>query len=118
MKAFLQTLLLIVVIFVFAVIAELITPLRQLTDYLSGHPQPYKAITIGLSILGWILLAGVVAFGLWTQGKPMNDDETLRFMEEGAGSPTVHRHFRGKAKGREFRTQVTFKEVKEAWQNG
>jgi hypothetical protein len=118
MRSFFQTLLLILVIFALAVIAELIPPLKQLTVYLNGHPQPYKAITIGASILGWILFAVTIGYGLWTQGRPMKDQEALGFMEHSAGSPTIHRRFRGRTKGREFRTEMSFREFKEAWRSG
>jgi len=118
MKSLLRTFLLIVLIFVLAVIAEQITPLRQLTDYFKQNPQPYKAITIGASAIGWILVAGVIAYVVWTQGKPMTDDEALKFMEDSASPPTIQHRFMGKVKGSEFRTEVTFKEIKEAWQSG
>ena len=118
MKSLRRTFLLIVLILVLAVIVELITPLRQLTDYLNQNPQPYKAVTIGTSVIGWILMAGVIAYGIWSHGKPMTDDESLEFTENGEASPTIYRSFRGQTKGRGFRTEVTFKEIKEAWQNG
>ncbi len=118
MKSFFQTILLIVVIFVLALMAEQIRPLKQLTVFLARHPQPYKAVAISVSIIGWILMAGAIAYGLWARGKPMTEEEALRFMETNAGSPTINRRFKGQAKGREFRAEVTFKDVKEAWQSG
>jgi hypothetical protein len=118
MRSLFQTVLLILGILALAVIAEFIPPLKQLTNYLGEHPQPYKGITIGVSIVGWILFAVAIAYGLWTQGRPMSDDEALGFMEQSAGSPTIRRHFRGRAKGAEFHTDVTFREIKEAWQSG
>ncbi len=113
-----RTFLVIVLIFVLAVIAELITPLKQLTNFLNQHPQPYLAITIGASILGWILMAGAIAYGLWSQGKPMSDDEAFKFIENGASPATIYHRFRGQAKGREFRMEVTFREIKDAWHSG
>jgi hypothetical protein len=118
MKTFLQTILLIVAIFILALIAESIPPLKQLTNFLNEHPQPYKGITIGAAIAGWVLMAGVVAYGLWTRGRSMTNDEALRFMENSASSPTIHRHFRGRAKGRDFYIEITFKEIKQAWLSG
>jgi hypothetical protein len=118
MRSFFQTLLLILAILVLAVIAELIPPLKQLTVYLNTHPQPYKTITIVASIVGWILFAVTIGYGLWTQGRPMNDDEALGFIEQSAGSPTIRRRFRGRAKGSEFHTEVSFRDIKEAWRSG
>jgi len=118
MKSVLQTILLVAIIFVLAVLAEQITPLKQLTDFLDRNPQPYKAISMGASIIGWILMAGVIAYGLWTHGKPMTEDEALRFMETNASSPNINRHFKGRVKGREFHTEVTLREIKDAWQSG
>jgi hypothetical protein len=117
-KSLLRTFLLITLIFVLAIIAELFTPLKQLTDYFNQNPQPYKAITIGTSILGWILMAGGIAYGLWRRGKATRDDEESRLLENGDTSPTMYRSFRGPSKVREFRTEVTFKEIKEAWHDG
>lgn len=116
-KSLLRTFLLITLIFILAVIAELFTPLRQLTDYFNQNPQPYKAITIGTSIIGWILLAGGIAYGLWTRGKPTRDEESQR-VENGDTSPIMYNSFSGQSKSREFRTEVTFKEIKEAWHDG
>jgi type VI protein secretion system component VasK len=118
MKSLRRAFLAVLAIFALAVIAGLIPPLKQLTEYLNGHPQPYQGITIGTAILGWILFAGAIAYSLWTRGKPMSDNDSLSFMEQSASSPTIHRRFSGRAKGREFRTEVSFREIKEAWQNG
>jgi len=114
MKSLLRTFLQIVLILALIVAAELIPPFRQLTDYFNQNPQPYKTITIIISVIGWILMAGVIAYGIWTQGKPITDDEALKFMENGASDPTLPRRFMGQVKeGSEFRTEVTFKEIKE-----
>ena len=117
-KSLLQTFLLIILIFVLAVIAELFTPLRQLTDYFNQNPQPYKAITIGTSIIGWILMAACIAYGLWTREKPTRDEDRSQLMDMGDTSPTTYRSFRDHSKGREFHREVTFKEIKEAWHDG
>jgi hypothetical protein len=117
MRSFLQTVLLILIVLALTVLAELIPPLRQLTDYLNEHPQPYKTITIAATILGWVLFAVAIGYGLWTQGRPMNNDEARSFMETSAGSPTVRRRFRSLTKGREFRTEMSFREFKEAWRS-
>jgi len=117
-KSLLRTFLLITIIFVLAVIAELFTPLRQLTNYFNQNPQPYKIIAIGTSIIGWILFAGGIAYGLWTRGKPTRGEYELQLMENGDTSPTTYSSFRGHSKSREFHREVTFKEIKEAWHEG
>jgi len=118
MRSFFRTILLILAILALTLIAELIPPLKQLTVYLNEHPRPYKTITIVTSIAGWILFAVAIGYGLWTQGRPMSDDESLGFMEQSAGSPTIRRRFKGRTKGREFRTEMSFREFKEAWRSG
>lgn len=117
-KSLLRTFLLIIIIFVLAVIAELFTPLRQLTDYFHQNPQPYKAITIGISIIGWVLFAAGIACGLWSRGKPTRDEDETQLMQSGDTSPTMYSSFRGHSKSREFHREVTFKEIKEAWHDG
>ena len=118
LKSLLRTSLLIILVFVLAVIAELFPPLRQLTDYFNQNPQPYKAITVGTGIIGWILMAAGIAYGLWTRGKPTRDEDESQRMENGDVSTTRHSSFGGHSKSREFHREVTFKEIKEAWHDG
>jgi hypothetical protein len=94
----------IVLILVLALIAELIPPFRQLTNYFDQNPQPYKAIAIGISIAGWILMAGVIAYMIWKRGKSSTDDKSSRMS--------------GLGQRREFYREVTFLQIKEAWQSG
>ena len=117
-KSLLRTFLLIILIFVLAIIAELFTPLGQLTDYFNQNPQPYKAITIGTSIIGWILMAAGIAYGLWTGGKSTREEDELLLMENGDTAPTTYNSFRCHSKSREFHREVTFRQIKEAWHDG
>ena len=116
-KSLLRTFLLIILIFVLAIIAELFTPLRQLTEYFNQNPQPYKAITIGTSIIGWILMAAGIAHGLWTRGKPTRYEDISQLDMDDI-SPTTDGSFREQSRVREFHREVTFKEIKEAWHDG
>ena len=108
----------IALILVLAIIAELIPPFRQLTDYFNQTPQPYKAIAIGISVTGWVLMAGVIAYMIRTQGKPVTDDEAPSLMENGESYSATYPRRNDVGKGREFHKEVTFRQVKEAWQSG
>jgi hypothetical protein len=101
-KSLLRTFLLIILIFVLAIIVQLFTPLRQLTDYFNQNPQPYKTITVGTSIVGWILFAGGIDYGLWTRGKSTRDEDELLLMENGDTAPTTYSSFRGHSKAASF----------------
>jgi hypothetical protein len=118
MKTVLQTLLLVVVIFALAVAVDQITPLKQFTLYLGEHPEPYKSLAIGMSIVGWALLIGAFLFGLWIKGRPMSEAEAQEYMQSGAGRPGVRRIFKGQAAGRQFRGTASFREIKEAVRRG
>ncbi len=118
MKTFLRTALIIVIIFVLALAVDQITPLKQLTLYLNEHPDPYRAITIGMTLLGWVMLIGAFAFGFWIKSQPMREDEARRYMQTSAGQPHLSRRFAGQAAGREFRMAATFREVKDTLRAG
>jgi len=108
----------VVVIFALAVAVDQITPLKQFTLYLDAHPEPYKSLTIGMSIVGWALLIGAFVLGLWLKGRPMSEAEAQEYMQSGAGRPRVKRIFKGLAAGREFRMEASFREIKEAVRRG
>jgi hypothetical protein len=118
MKTVLQTLLLVAVIFALAVAVDQITPLKQFTLYLGEHPEPYKRLTIGMSLVGWVLLIGAFVFGLWIRSQPMSEAEAQEYMQSGAGRPRVRRIFKGQAAGRQFRGTASFREIKEAVRSG
>jgi hypothetical protein len=118
MKTVFQTFLFIIVIFALAVVLEQITALKQLTLYFDQHPEPYKRITIGMSILGWVLMGYTFFLVLWMRGRPMSEDEARQFMRTSASRPMLHRVLRGKAVGREARTGASFHDIKGAFTNG
>ncbi len=118
MKSFLQTVFLIAVIFALALAVDQMTPLKQLTLYLNRHPDPYKTITVGMSIIGWALLICAFALGLWTKGQSMSEEAARQYMQSGAGQPRISRRFYGRAAGREFRMVVTFREINDAFRTG
>ena len=69
LKSILRFLLMNAVFVVLALIAEIITPLKQLTLHLNENPQPYKGIVIALSVAGWVLLLVTLVVSLAAKGK-------------------------------------------------
>ena len=118
MKTLARTFFFIALIFAVALALDQITELKQFTLYLDQHSEPYKRVTIGMSIAGWVLLGGAFAYGLWTQGKPMSEEEARRFMQTSAGRPRMRRRVFGPVAGWEFHEEVTVSEVKKAFRNG
>jgi hypothetical protein len=118
MKALLQTLLLVAVIFALAVAVDQIAPLKRFTLYLSQHPEPYRSMAIGMSVAGWVLLIGVLGFLLIARGRPMSEAEARDFMQSSAGGPRLTRVLRGRAAGREFQIAASFREIKDAFRTG
>jgi len=118
MKALLQTLLLVAVIFALAVAVDQIAPLKRLTLYLSQHPEPYRSVAIGMSVAGWVLLIGVFGFFLVARGRPMSEAEAREFMQSSAGRTRMTRSFRGRVAGREFQMAASFGEIKDVFRTG
>ena len=118
MKTLLKTFLTILVLFVLALAAELIVPLKQLTVYLEQHPDPYRLIAVVIAVIGWILMIGVFVYLLVENGTSMPEGQARQFAQSGTGqSPATQRVF-GRATGREFYLQVTFREIKDAVRSG
>ncbi len=118
MKTLLQTIGLIIAIFLFAYLADQFAPLKQATIYLQEHPQPYRGIAIALTIFGCALLIGSFFVNLWARGRPMAEDEAREFMNRSAGRPTVVRASRGAVAGRTYRGEASFRDIKEAVRTG
>jgi hypothetical protein len=104
-------------LFLAAVAADQIELLKQLTRYLDQHADGYRALTIIMSVVGWMILISVFAHGLWRQGKPMTEEDAQGFMARGRGG-FGFRAFRGRVVGREFRVSVPFRAVKSAFRSG
>lgn len=113
MRTLLHTILLIFLLVVFALALDRIALLKQITLYLSEHPDPLRAITIGMSIVGWMLLIGAFVLGFLTQGKLMREQNAKSFMQSG-----LHSRLYGKVIGREFRGASTFSEIKQVLHTG
>ncbi len=116
MKSILQTIALIVIIFAIALLAEQIAPLKQLTSYLNDHPQPYVNITIGIGIVGFVLLIVAWLIVLVRSSGPMSDAEAQEFARS-MGRVQVGT-FSGKAVGVTARGEVSFRAIKDALRSG
>ena len=115
MKTLLRVLLLIIAVSALALAIDQITPLKRFTTYLAQHPEPYRGITVGSAVAGWALLIGAFTLlGLSGRGRRMSEEEAREFMRTSAGRPGVVGAFRGRAVGREFRGEATFREIKDA----
>lgn len=101
-----------------AVALDEVMPLRQLTVYLDQHPEPYRMITILMSISGWGLLLGVLGVMLSRRGRPMSEEEARRFMQTNSVQPRLSTQFSGISVGREFQAGASFQEIKAAFRNG
>lgn len=119
MKDFFRFIGLIAAIFLFAVLVDQIGPLKQLDYYLKDHPQPWIALTLGALALGCVLLIFTwISWGTLT-GRPMTEAEAKEFMSRSAGSPSLNRVVRGKARGiKTPEGQVSFRQVKGAFRSG
>ena len=119
LSSILGLLILIFAIFLFALLVDQITPLKQIDTYLTEHPQPWTAITIVAAVVGLILLLFAwISWGL-IAGRPMSEDEAKGYMRSSAGLPTLNRVFRGKAGGLETpEGTASFRQVKDAFQTG
>lgn len=118
MRSILTTVLWVGLIIVLAIAVDQITPLNQHTSYLDQHPEPYRSITIILSVAGWGLLLGVLVVMLWRRGRTMSEGEAKRFMQESPVQTRVSARFSGIAAGREYRAEASFREIKAAVRSG
>jgi hypothetical protein len=119
MKALLRLIGLIAVIFLFALLVDQITPLKQLDAYLKAHPQPWTGLTLGCAMIGFgLLLFAWISWGMLT-GRPMSEDEARTFMSNNAGSPGFRRVFGGQATGiKTPEGTATFREIKDGLRSG
>jgi hypothetical protein len=119
MKGFLKQSGVTAAIFLFALLVDQVTPLKQLDTYFKAHPQPWRGLTLGAAVVGFgLLLFAWISWGM-LRGRPMSEHEAQEFMRMSAGQPTLTRVFRGKAAGRKTpEGVVSFRKVKDAFRTG
>jgi hypothetical protein len=121
LRSWLGTLLLILAILVVAVVAEYITPLRDMDTYLSAHPAVARGLltlTIGLTVLGGVLLVGTQFVVRVGDERPLSEDEAEQQVDTTAGWGRRTYRFWGRSVGSGFSDQASIHEVKEAWRQG
>lgn len=113
MRAIFRTLVLAAMLIAGAVVLNEITPLRDWARALEQNPEPYKTITITLSIIGWGLFLLALVIGFVLHSRPMSSGAARDFMQR-----ETHGRFRGRAAGREFHSETTMREIKRAVGSG
>lgn len=113
--------ILVAALFVFAVVVDRITPLKQLDAYLRQHPQPYEAICLIMLGVGFALLLYTWGVAFIYKGRPADEEEAKAFMSGRVGPGWQGWQvgtFRGKAVMREAKLEASFSQVKEAFLTG
>jgi hypothetical protein len=121
LRSWLGTLLLILAILVVAVLSEYITPLHNMDAYLSAHSavaRGLRILTIGLIVLGGLLLVGTQFVVRVGDERPLTGDEVEQQANMTTGWQRSIYRFRGKSVGSGFSDQASFHEVKGAWRRG
>jgi hypothetical protein len=120
-RNWLGTLLFLLALLAVAVIAEYIAPLQDMDAYLWAHPataRGLRILTIGLIVLGGVLMIGTQFVVRVGDERPLSEDEVQQEMQEAAGEERSFYRFRGRSVGSGFSDQASFHEVKEAWRQG
>ena len=118
MKSFVQITLIVIALVAAALLVDQITALTNFARYLDEHPEPYRSLAIVVSIVGWALLIIALAYGLWTQGTPMSEEEAQAFARTSTARPRMHRVFAGRAAGRTFYAEDTIRAIKDSVRTG
>ena len=120
MKGLLNLIGLIGGVFLFALLVDKITPLKQLDAYLKVYPQPWTGLTLGAAAVGLgLLLFAWVNWGIFA-GRPMSADQARDFMRASAGQSWSDLAPPGKAAGGIATPEgfASFREVKDAFRSG
>ena len=120
MRGLLNLIGFIAAIFLFALLVDQITPLKQLDAYLKAHPQPWMGLTLGAAAVGLGLLLFVwISWGILA-GRPMSADQAREFMRASAGQSWASLASPGKAAGGIATPEgvASFREVKDAFRSG
>ena len=101
--------------------APSIAPLRQLSDDLRQHPQPYLGITIAMTAIGIGLFIAVGIEAALRSGRRMTDAEAQAYAGAGPRGPNYafyRGRFRGKAVGQQVESGNSFRDIKNACRSG
>jgi hypothetical protein len=120
MKGLLNEIGLIGGVFLFALLVDRITPLKQLDVYLKAHPQPWIGLALGAAAVGLGLLLFAWVSWVILKGRPMSQDEAQEFMRSSAGQSWVGFAPLGRAAGGIATPEGTasLHEVKDAFRSG
>ena len=120
MKGLLSQIGLIGAVFLFALLVDQITLLKQLDAYLKAHPQPWIGLALGAAAVGLGLLLFVwISWGSLA-GRPMSAGQARNFMRSSAGQSWSGFAPLGKAAGGIATPEgvASFREVKDAFRSG
>jgi hypothetical protein len=101
--------------------APYIAPLKQFSDDLVDHPQPYLGITIAMTVIGVGLFIAVGIVTAFSSGRRMTDAQAQAYSSASLRVPnyTFYRgYFRGVASGRQVETANSFRDIKDAFRSG
>ena len=101
--------------------APYIAPLKQFSDDLVAHPQPYLAIAIGMTLVGVVLFIAVGMITAMRNGRRMTDAEAQAYASASLRVPnyTFYRgYFRGRALGQQVESSNDFRQIKNALRSG
>ncbi|MGH6890831.1 MAG: hypothetical protein ACREEP_01095 [Dongiaceae bacterium] len=90
--------------------------------WLQQHALLFQAITIGMTIVGFLFFMGGCVYRMMAAGEAITHEEAeelSRSMRDSLAWPYIWRRFTyrilGKTAGMSFRDEASFREVKEAW---
>ncbi|MGH7324637.1 MAG: DUF3592 domain-containing protein [Candidatus Rokuibacteriota bacterium] len=108
--------------FVAMVVGESIPALKDLERLMIPHQAPLLAITIGMTVIGFVLfMGGILSRIFGGAGEPMTHAEvedlsrSVRLEARPALARVSWYRFRGRSAGSSFLEQFTLREAKEAW---
>ena len=103
------------------VFAPYIEPLKQFSDDLVAHPQPYLGVTIAMTVIGVVLFIVVGIVTAFRSGRRMTDSEARAYASASLRIPNYafyRGYFRGKAVGQQVENSNSFRQIKHAFRSG
>ena len=107
------------------ILGETIKPFKDLEQLIKLHEPLLLASTIGMAVLGFVILMGSILGMIMNQGEPMSHrevEDSSRRMRDQAAWPYTWRasayRIWGKTAGRQAHDEFSFHAMKEAWRTG